>query len=163
VYGQPALSREYEVKAAFLLRFTQFVDWPAHVLPHDRSPLIIGVLGENPFGNHLSEIVSGETTKGHPVIVRHYNDVEDIETCHVLYINLPADKIETAIRQLKGHSVLTVSDNKGFLKAGGMIRLLSENNKIRFRVNLYATQIEHLVLSSKLLRLADIYIPNLKK
>jgi hypothetical protein len=158
VHGQSPVNREYRVKAAFLFHFTQFVEWPPSVLPADKSPLIIGVLGESPFDAYLEEAISEETVQGHPVTIRRYKDVAEIKTCHILYINLPSGTIQTVIPQLKGRSILTVSDKKGFLKAGGMIRLFSEDNKIRFKINQDAAQAERLVLSSKLLSLAEIYV-----
>jgi hypothetical protein len=127
-------------------------------LPADKSPLVIGVLGESPFDTYLEEAISEETVQGHPITVRRYKTIADIKTCHILYINLPSAAIHTVIHYLEGRSILTVSDKKGFLKAGGMIRLFSDENKIRFKINPDAAQAEHLLLSSKLLNLAEIYV-----
>jgi hypothetical protein len=162
-YGQPSKNREEQLKAAFLFHFTQFVEWPETALPADNSPLIIGVLGKSPFDAFLIGVISDETVKGHPVEVRYYKDVSEIKACHLLYINLPGDMTKKALQQLRSRPVLTVSDKKGFLKAGGMIRLFSENNKVRFRINPSAAEAEHLALSSKLLNLAEIYTPKDEK
>ena len=155
--SQPAENREYQVKAAFLYNFTQFVEWPANALPEAKTPLVIGVLGENPFGNYLQEIISGEQVNGHPLVVQQYKDAEEIKTCHILFINLAEkDKLEQAIASLKGRSILTVSDESNFIKHGGMIRFIKRDNKIQFQINPESAKEADLIVSSKLLRLAEI-------
>lgn len=158
--AQAPPSREYELKAVFLFNFTQFVEWPAATFPSDQAPLVIGILGKNPFGAYLEEIVSGEKVNGHPVAVQYYNSIEEIRSCHILFINLAgAKKGERVVEDLKGRNILTVSDASGFSEQGGMIRLYTKDNKIKFQINLEASKAASLVISSKLLRLADIYIP----
>ncbi len=150
-------SPEYQVKAVFLFNFTQFVEWPANAFPAQQSPLVIGVLGDDPFGPYLDETVQGEKVNGHPLIVRRFNDVEDAKSCHILFISgAGKEKLKQALTDLKGRSILTVSDITDFARQGGMVRFFSENNKIRIRINLEATKSANLTISSKLLRLADV-------
>jgi hypothetical protein len=157
---QPLNTREYQIKAAFLFNFTQFVEWPAASFATDQSPLIIGVLGENPFGSFLEETVSGEKVNGHPLIVQYYKNIEDIKQCHILFINTSeVNKLKQVIGSLKGKNILTVSDASNFLQEGGMIRFFTKNNKIQLQINLEATKTANLLISSKLLRLAEIFIP----
>jgi len=149
---------EYQLKAVFLFNFTQFVDWPPGSFDTDQSPLVIGILGENPFGSYLEETVSGEKVNKHAVVVRYYKNAEDVKNCHLLFINLPdAKKRKQAIEVLRGMNILTVSDAPGFSNEGGMIRFFTRNNKISLQINLDASKSSELVFSSKLLRLADIY------
>jgi hypothetical protein len=92
------------------------------------------------------------------MIVQHYNNIEEIKTCHILYINLPeTNKLEQVIENLKGRNILTVSDAPDFLKHGGMIRFFTKNNKIQLEINLEPSKEANLVISSKLLRLAEIF------
>ncbi len=157
-------SREYQLKAAFLFNFTRFVEWPASALPADETPLVIGILGNNPFGSFLEELVSGEKVDGHPVIVTQYKSTDDIKKCHILFINLPDPKKQAeAIADLHTKSILMVSDNVSFLSSGGMIRLFTRDNRIKMEVNVEASKAAGLTISSKLLRLADIYISKAKK
>lgn len=148
---------EYQVKAVFLFNFSQFVDWPASAFADDRAPLVIGVLGSDPFGATLDEIVRGETVNGRPLAVRRYQSVEQIDTCHILFIDRSQEPQAAAIvAALKGRSVLTVGDFDGFAQHGGMIRFITVGNKIRLRINLSAAQEAKLMISSKLLRPAQI-------
>ncbi len=149
--------REYQIKAAFLFNFTQFVEWPATCFSTDKSPFIIGILGENPFGSYLEDMVNGEKVNGHPLVVQHFKTLEEIKICHVLFINLPqTSKLEQVIANLKGRNILTVSDMTDFLQEGGILRFFKKNNKIQFRINPEASKKTNLIISSKLLRLAEI-------
>src|SRR5688500_2932564 len=78
---------EYQLKAVFLFNFAQFVEWPPEAFPENQSPLVIGVLGEDPFGPYLDQIVSGENANNRPLAVQRYRQVEEIKTCHILFIS----------------------------------------------------------------------------
>jgi hypothetical protein len=156
VYAQ-APSREYQLKAVFLFNFTQFVDWPVNAFENDQSALVIGVIGENPFGSYLSQTVSGEKINGHPLIVQYYKDEEEIKSCHILFVNIrETKKLEQILGAIKGRDILTVSDHPDFLKQDGMIKFVTNNNKIKLQINIEACKESKMVLSSKLLRLAEI-------
>lgn len=151
---------EYDVKAVFLFNFSQFVDWPAAAFADGRSPLVIGVLGRDPFGATLDEIVRGETVNGRPLVVRRYQSFEQIDTCHILFIDRSQDsQLDAIVAALKNRSILTVGDFDGFARRGGMIRFVTVGNRIRLRVNLTAAQEAQLTISSKLLRPAEIVEP----
>jgi hypothetical protein len=151
---------EYEVKAVFLFNFSQFVDWPATAFSDARSPLVIGVLGNDPFDGVLDEIVRGETVDGRPLVVRRYRSIGEVETCHILFIDRSqAGHLDAVLAALKQRSVLTIGDFEGFGRQGGIIRFVTVGNKIRLRINLTAAQQAHLTISSKLLRPAQIVAP----
>jgi hypothetical protein len=152
-----APSREYQLKAVFLFNFTQFVDWPANAFENAQSPLVIGVIGDNPFGAYLAQTVSGEKINGHPLTVQYYKNEEEIKLCHILFINVnETKKQEQVLESVKGKNMLTVSDHPDFLKQDGMIRFVTNNNKIKLQINIDACRESKMVLSSKLLRLAEI-------
>jgi hypothetical protein len=155
--AQQAMKREYQIKAVFLFNFTQFVQWPAAAFPATDSPLVIAILGEDPFGLYLDETVKGEMIDNHPLVVKRYSTVEEVRDCHILFIT-HADKndIRRALDDLKVQPVLTVSDVDGFTKMGGMIRFFNENGRIKLRINVQSVSDAELVVSSKLLRLAEI-------
>ena len=159
--SQPVLaqtpSREYQLKAVFLFNFTQFVDWPATAFENDQSPLVIGVMGENPFGVYLEQTVSDEKINGHPLVVQYYKNTEDIKSCHILFINIrETKKLEQVLAAVQGRNILTVSEHPDFLKQEGMIKFVTNNNKIKLQINMEACKESRMVLSSKLLRLAEI-------
>lgn len=149
--------REYKVKAAFLFNLAQFVEWPSGVLSESGSPLVIGILGENPFGSYLEEIVSGENVNGHPLLIKQCQTAEEATTCQIVFINFPEkDKIKEAITAMKGRGILTVSDKNNFISQGGMIKLIKKANKIGLIINTESTKEDNLVISSKLLQIAEL-------
>jgi hypothetical protein len=155
--AQPPPSREYQIKAVFLFNFAQFVEWPAHAFPDAETPLVIGVLGRDPFGTYLEEIVRGEKINGHPLVIRRYNEVTEAKNCHILFINFTkTDDLKQAFAHLKSKSTLMVGDAPNFIQQGGMIRFFTENSKTRIQVNLETVKGAELAISSKLLRLADV-------
>lgn len=161
VQVQVQVSREYQLKAAFLYNFCQFVDWPDDAFSKSDDPIILGILGNNPFGTYLEETVKGEKIGTHPVEVRYYKNAEEVSECHLLFIAInDLQESSSVIAALKGKSILTISDQPGFLKHQGMIRFTNQENKIRFEINVEATKAAGLEVSSKLLRLADIYTPS---
>lgn len=148
---------EYELKAAFLFNFTQFVNWPASSFSSPQSPMVIGIIGKDPFGSYLEQAIKGENVNGHPIIVQHYSSVEDINSCQILFINVnDKKKLTQIVTGLNKKNILTVGDKSDFLERGGMIKFLNKNNKIKLQVNLSATKEANLIISSKLLRLVDI-------
>jgi hypothetical protein len=156
-YGQSAPSREYQVKAVFLFNFTQFVDWPPAAFPEDTAALVIGVLGDDPFGPYLDEIVRGEQVNNRRLTVRRYRRPEDISACQVLFISRSEDRnLGKVLTAVKGSDVLTVSDADEFALRGGMIQLATEKGKIRLKINVDAARASSLTISSKLLRSAEI-------
>jgi hypothetical protein len=158
--AQTAISREYEIKAVFLFNFAQFVDWPPDASASPRAPLVIGVLGDDPFDGYLDDTVRGEKLNSRPFVVQRYRRVEDIDGCQVLFISRTnPSQLGRIMAALKGRSILTVGDTEGFAEDGGIIRFVTENNRIRFRINVDAAEAAHLVISSKLLRLAEVARP----
>jgi hypothetical protein len=148
---------EHEIKAVYLFNFAQFVEWPSEVFPEGDSPIIIGILGKDPFGGFLEETIQGEEVSGHPLQVKHYANVKEIENCHILFIHpVLIPKLDNILKELKGKEILTVSDGSNFIKQGGMIRFIKESNKIRLQINLSAVKASDITISSKLLRLSEI-------
>jgi uncharacterized protein DUF4154 len=153
-YAAPS---EYQVKAVFLFNFAQFVDWPAEAFPRPQAPFVIGVLGEDPFGARLDEVVRGERVNGRPLVVERYRSVAEIRNCNILFIgNSEAGHLDEILAALKGRSILTVGDADAGGQRGVMIRLVNENNRIRLRIDVAAAKAGNLTISSKLLRPAEI-------
>jgi len=154
--AQTTPSPEYQVKAVFLFNFAQFVDWPSKAFPEPQTPLVIGVVGEDPFGPYLDETVRGEKANNRPLVVQRFRRGAEIRTCHVLFISRSeSDRLEQILTSLRGRSILTVGDFEDFALHGGMIQLVTEKNKIRMRINLQAVKGANLTISSKLLRVAE--------
>ena len=153
---QSAPAAEYQVKAVFLFNFAQFVEWPPSAFPQSQTPLVIGVLGQDPFGSYLDETVRGERVNNRPLIVRRYRRVEEIQTCHVLFISRSeADRLDQILASLKYRKILTVADVESASGSRVMIRFVTQQNKIRLRINPEAARAANLTISSKLLRLGE--------
>ena len=157
VSAQTAPSPEYQIKAVFLFNFAQFVQWPPSAFSGADTPLVIGVLGVNPFGAYLDDTVRGEKVDNRSLVVEHYHAVDEIKACHVLFISRSeATRLEQILASLKDRSVLVVGDGDDFVQRGGTIRLATHQNKIRLIVNVEAAKLANLTISSKLLRSAEL-------
>jgi hypothetical protein len=159
VIGTPAFAQkasEYQVKAAFLFNFTKFLEWPPEAMGEPGEPFVIGVVGPDPFGSYLDDIIADEKMMAHPMIVKRYTGPEEIERCHILFINVPGKTTEV-LNALKGKSILTVSDDNNFSRNGGVIRFYTQNETIHLEINIRAAKDANLNVSSKLLRIAKIY------
>ncbi|HEV2268828.1 MAG TPA: YfiR family protein [Steroidobacteraceae bacterium] len=155
--GRPALAAPTasQVEAVFLFYFSQFVDWPNGAFADERSPIVIGVLGDDPFDGALDQAVAGERVNGRPIIVRRLTNIADAAGCHILYISASVGaQLPQILSTLKGRDVLTVSDLGNFVQSGGMIRFELIDQRVRLRINAQAAQSAGLKLSSKLLRAA---------
>ena len=150
------VSREYPLKAVFLLNFAQFTDWPTNAFDAPDSPFVVGILGNDPFGDLLDDAVRDETVNGRKFKVEHYQRVEDIKTCHILFISeSETRRLDKIVSDLKGKPILTVSDIDNSAYRGVCVRFLTENNKIHLRINLDSLKDANLVMSSKLLRVSE--------
>lgn len=157
---QAAAPTEYEVKAVFLFNFSQFVDWPAASFADSSAPLVICILGRDPFGSLIDEIVRGEMVNGRPLAVQRHAKVEETGGCHILFIDRSEhERLDRILQRMAGRSVLTVAEFDGFARRGGMIRFMTVGNKIKLRINLVAVERASLTISSKLLRPAEIVEP----
>jgi hypothetical protein len=156
----PAPGMEYQVKAAFLYNFTQFVEWPAEAFAAPDAPLVIGILGQDPFENYLDDVVRGEKSGGHPIVVKRYRDIGSARDCQLLFVGGEESlRPQSVLAALKDRSVLTVGDSEEFSKRGGMIDFITRRGKIRLEINVETVRAANLAVSSKLLRLADIVPP----
>jgi YfiR/HmsC-like len=149
---------EYQVKAAFLLNFTKFIDWPAASFANPDSPITICILGKDPFGPVLDEIVQGETVNARKVTVQRIsqppgNQQTGPQTCQVLFVGDP-DKGTAKTLSSMGRGVLTVGEGDRFLRDGGMVALVVDNHRVRFDINQAAATGAGLGLSARLLNVA---------
>lgn len=154
--SQTAEAPEYQLKAVFLFNFAQFVEWPRPATP-DSAPLVIGILGDDPFGRVLDATVRGEHLGTRPFAVRRFARVEDIGACDILFISQSeGNRVENILTGLGNRPILTVSDISGFANRGGMINFVTDKHRIRLKINVEAARAARLTISSKLLRLAEI-------
>ena len=152
--GNPVPRAEYEVKAEFILRIAQFVDWTAP--PAAGETFTICTIGENPFGHHLNDIARGASLHGATAAVRSATETT-LEGCRVLFIGPDrARELEKLVTLVADREILTVSDSPGFCRRGVMINFYIESGRIRFEANPAALQRAKLRAGARLLQLARI-------
>lgn len=151
------LTREYDLKAAFLFNFAQFVEWPAEAFAEASSPFVICILGEDPFGGSLEEIIAHEAIHGRKIVVRRHRNVEEISTCHILYVSASeTPKVDHVLAALDGRPILTVGETDLFSTHDGIIQFRIVESRLRLRINVAAARMANLSISSQLLRQSEI-------
>jgi hypothetical protein len=146
---------EVRLKGAFIFNFARFTDWPADAL----STAIVSacVVGDRGISDALVRAVSGQKLMGRSVIVSFIEPNGPMPTCHFLYVSgVDRTRMNEIVMRLRDTPVLTVSDDDGFLRAGGVIQIFIESGKMRFRINPRSAKRARLQLSSRLLALADL-------
>ncbi len=144
---------EYRVKGVYLFKFAEYVDWPPEAFPARNAPLVIGILGEDPFGPALDQAVQNRTVRGRPLVLRRFKHVDQVQAVHVLYIGAREMEQWERIREgLRGRSILTVAEKGPHSLA--VITFVLVQNKVRFEIDAVAAEQAELKLSSKLLGLA---------
>jgi len=153
---QAETSVEYKVKAVFLFKLTKFVEWPSGSFTSD-GPFVIGVLGEDPFGQELDKVCKGEEIGGRTVSVKRGGSLEDLKDSHVIFVSR-SEKKEFAriLSALEKQSVLTVADSDTFMNVGGMINFVPKGTRISFEISPKAIKEAGLRVSSKVLRLGIV-------
>jgi hypothetical protein len=148
---------EYEVKAVFLYNFAKFVEWPPDPPDDANDPVVVGIIGRDPFGDALEQALLRKTLNGHALAIKRFKDERGARGCRILFISISERKrLKALFASLEGDHVLTVGDNENFAKAGGVIAFTLEDNRVRFTINVDAAQRAGLKISSKLLSLAKI-------
>lgn len=149
--------REYQIKASFLFRFLQFVEWPDDAFAEQPQQIVVGILGDDPFGAVLDQTLAGKTIGGKTLVVQRFADPGDVTNCHMLFVSASVDEhLSDVLQSLKAHPVLTVGESARFTQKGGAIKLFEFKNKVRFEINLEVAQRAGLKVSSKLLKLAKV-------
>ncbi len=153
--AQPAEAPEYDVKAGLLHNFASFTDWPGSAFASTNAPFVVGVLGRDPFGPALEEILSGKTVNGRSMVVKRLAVGQDLKQCHLLFVPASEKRRQRdLLDKLKSAPVLTVGESDDFLDHGGAVQLLFKDKSVGFSVNLKPARTTRLRISANVLRLA---------
>jgi hypothetical protein len=153
----PSAITEYEVKAAFLYKFTLFIDWPKSAFNSKDDPFVIAVLGEDPFEKELDKIAASETVKGRKIVIARAEKGAAVPFCHILFISSSERKrLAEVLESVRDRPILTVSEIEDFCGQGGGIRFAQENKKVKLRINPQAAKTARLRVRSELLAIAKI-------
>jgi hypothetical protein len=157
LFAQEGPVPEPQVKAAFLVNFPKYVDWPAEAFAETNSPIVIAVLGESEVTAELQKIVAGRTVNGRKIVLKRLASGEESYVCHILFVAAAEHRRSpNLLARLKDTSILTVGESDNFLERGGIINLARRDQKIALEVNLAATDRAGLKISSKLLSVAGV-------
>ena len=150
---------EYRIKAAFIFHFAQLVDWPENALQASSNAFYLCTFGTDPFRGALESTVAGKAIGGRVIQVRHLRQAGDVPGCQVLFLGQAEDKqIPGLLADMHNAPILTVGETPSFLRAGGMICFVLEQERVRFQINLTAAEAAKLKIGSRLLLLAQTVI-----
>ena len=153
VVAQPSMTAEYEVKAGFLYNFGKFVRWPQEELRDSTAPFLLCILGEDPFGRLIDQMVAGRSVQDRRLAVKRMNSAVEASRCHVLFISRSERaNLDRILKTIDGKSVLIVSEIDDFLERGGIINFRLDRKNVRFDINVAAAERRKLKISSQLLR-----------
>jgi hypothetical protein len=148
---------EYEVKAAYLYYFAKFVEWPNSFFPAADSPIVIGILGEDPFGSALEEAVNGKTVQNRRIAIRRLHTLESVRSCHILFLSfIEPNRYLQVFEQLNNSHVLTVCEYGAKEQESCMINFVLEGGRVQFDVDVEKAHNAGLQLSSKLMMVARV-------
>ena len=154
--GPVRAADEYQIKAAFLYNFLKYVTWPTNAFATADSPYVIAVLGKDPFGDRLDDLAR-QTLKGRPLRIVRFDSTSALVPCHLLFVpDLERKKWEQLLKKLGSTAILTVGESERFALSGGMINFYTENNRVRFEINVDAARRAELTVDSAMLNLAKL-------
>lgn len=150
-------ANEYALKTAFVYNLAKFTEWPERTFMDESSPVTLCVVGENRFAD-TATAVTGKTVHGRALELRQLSVEQDATRCHILFVAQDtAAPTRDVLASVRNRSVLAIGESDSFLREGGVINLAVSGNNVKFTVNVSAMQRSGLKISSKLLRLAEIY------
>lgn len=153
-----APTREYEVKAAFIFNFTQFIHWPDAAFASKDSPFVVATLGDDPFDGALEHAMAGKSVEQHPISVQHFASVDGVGPCQLLFVPATQDSsMKPLLAKLDSQPVLIVGESDDFSSIGGELRFFVEDQKMRFEINPDPIEAAGIKISAKLMKLARIY------
>jgi len=156
----PAKQLERQVKAAFIYKFSGYVEWPAASFPRPESPILIGVAGDGRLAADLQQMVTGRTSGGRSLAVLPLDRDDHPKSLHVLFVTgTEAERIHEWADAVRGTPTLVVTDAAGALDKGSMINFVPSDGRIRFEVALTPAAAAGLKLSSGLLAVAKTVVP----
>lgn len=149
-------SPEYLIKAAYLYNFAMFVEWPPEAFAASSAPIVIGVVGADPFGVALDQMVQDKRINNRPIVVERFKLGDDVRRCHILFVSpTESARIGDVVQRVGARAVLIVGDESETVSRGGTIAFTVKNDKVGFEINLSAARRARLTISSKLLNLAQ--------
>ena len=146
---------EYNVKAALLLNFARFIEWPPRAFTDAASPVSVCVLTPNPFGDALERALQGETVGQRPFVLRDVRSASDTTGCHLLFVPSGSESRAAALMRQPGTHTITVGESRRFESMGGAVSFVLDEGRVRFNVNLRPVEERGVRMSARMLQLAS--------
>lgn len=148
---------EAQVKAAFLLNFPKYVEWPATAFSQTNSPIVVAILDADSVASEFSSMSKGRMVDGRPIRFQRITSLEQCRGCHILFVGSgQTRKLPDLLPRLREWNILMVGESDDFLSVGGMINLALRERQVVLEVNLDSIRAGGLKVSSKLLALAAV-------
>jgi hypothetical protein len=146
---------ERQVKAAYLVRFGGFVEWPEGTFAGADTPLQIGISGNDALAEQVDLMAAGRNTSGRPIVVRGIRRGDPLTGLHILYV-APGDRaaMSELLQQARGQALLTVSDSHEGAALGSMVNFVIAGDRLRFEVAMQHVTAGHLRISARMLAVA---------
>lgn len=145
---------ETEIKAAFLYKFGDFVQWPPEAFADAAAPLVVAVIGADALASALERLVAERSVQGRPVTVRRLRRGEPLAGVHVLFARAGDAELRAILASAGRQPILVVTDSESGLGAGSAINFVIEDERVRFDIALPAAERARLKISSRLLSVA---------
>ena len=149
--AEGTVSKEQQLKAAFLYNFTKFIEWPPSRFADGNSPIVVGVLGRNSFSDELEKIVKDRTVNGRAITVRVVTEAAEVPAVHLLFI--PAAE-ETRLPPAAWQQATVVGESEALAARGSTITFVQAGGKVRFEINIAAAERSGVKISAQLQKLA---------
>lgn len=152
--------RPTEVEAAFLRNFAHYVEWPTHAFADEQAPWVIGILGDDPFGDILEATFNNRVEKGRAFTVVRAQGLEALPASHIVFIAYKsAAQRRWALDHMKNKPVLTVGDTPDFLQEGGVIQF-KVDDRVHISINLDQARAVALTIQTKMLEVSSDILEN---
>ncbi|MBZ5607997.1 MAG: YfiR family protein [Acidobacteriia bacterium] len=149
--GEP----EDELKAAVVLSFLRYAEWPQPFASN--APIRVGVLGPTSFTEVLRGALEGKSVNEHALRVAELKSVGEAAGCQVVYFATDkAEEIKMVLQAASAAHVLSIGEDKDFLRRGGAVNLLVVDGQMSFEVDLEALERSGVNISSRLLRFGQV-------
>ena len=147
--GYTQVNSESQLKAAFLVNFLKYVEWPA-----PRTTTNLCLFGRDSLGPYLAAY-EGKHIGGRELRIRKVSSPEQIADCQQLFISETEEaRFAVVMRWVDKQAILTISDAEAFTREGGAIALVRSEGRLQFDVNADALARAGLRANPQMLRLA---------
>lgn len=148
---------EYVLKAGFLFNFAKYVEWPADAFDGPEAPLRVGVVGKDPFGGKLEKALKGRSVRNRPFVVERFAGPDELRFCHLLFVpRTETPRREKILEKTRAWPTISVGEEEGFARAGGVVGILIVDQKPRLELNTDAAARARLTVDARLIKLADV-------